>query len=50
MFSYSDVALKLILGFLTIVIQINLAGKGNLAPTNALDQLQNYVLGGVIGG
>lgn len=24
-------------------------GKGNLAPTNALDQVQNYVLGGIIG-
>lgn len=25
-------------------------GKGNLAPTSALDQVQNYVLGGIIGG
>ena len=32
------------------IIQINLFGKSNLAPTTALDQLQNYVLGAVIGG
>ena len=25
-------------------------GKGNLAPTSAMDQAQNYVLGGIIGG
>ena len=24
-------------------------GKGNLAPTSAMDQVQNYVLGGIIG-
>lgn len=33
-----------------MVVQINLFGKSNLAPTNAMDQLQNYVLGGIIGG
>lgn len=35
---------------LTLIIQINVFGKSNLAPTTALDQLQNYVLGGIIGG
>ncbi|KRK88546.1 DUF421 domain-containing protein [Lentilactobacillus sunkii] len=50
MFTYSDVALKLIVGFLFITVLINLTGKGNLAPTSAMDQLQNYVLGGIIGG
>jgi uncharacterized membrane protein YcaP (DUF421 family) len=25
-------------------------GKGNLAPSSAMDQVQNYVLGGIIGG
>jgi uncharacterized membrane protein YcaP (DUF421 family) len=29
---------------------MNLLGKGNLAPTSSLDQLQNFVLGGIIGG
>ena len=33
-----------------LVLQINLMGKGNLAPTSAMDQVQNYVLGGIIGG
>lgn len=50
MFTYSDVAVKLIVGFLFITVLINLTGKGNLAPTSAMDQLQNYVLGGIIGG
>ena len=29
---------------------INYTGKGNLAPSSASDQVQNYVLGGIIGG
>lgn len=48
--SYGDLALKFTVGFLFMVIQINLFGKSNLAPTNAIDQLQNYVLGGIVGG
>lgn len=50
MFTYSDVTMKLIVGFAFITVLINLTGKGNLAPTSAMDQLQNYVLGGIIGG
>ena len=41
---------KLGLGLLALVLQINLLGKRNLAPSSALDQIQNYVLGGIIGG
>ena len=37
---------KLLMGILGLVLQINLLGKGNLAPTSAMDQVQNYVLGG----
>lgn len=48
--SYSLVFAKFALGLLTFALQINLMGKGNLAPTSALDQIQNYVLGGIIGG
>ena len=33
---------------LCLILQINLLGKGNLAPTSAIDQVQNYVLGGII--
>ena len=50
MLIYSAVLLKLALGLLCLVLQINLLGKGNLAPSSATDQVQNYVLGGIIGG
>jgi len=50
MFAYSDVALKLFIGFVFMTLLINFTGKGNLAPTSAIDQVQNYVLGGIIGG
>ncbi|WP_268912239.1 DUF421 domain-containing protein [Lentilactobacillus sp. SPB1-3] len=50
MFTYSDIAIKLVVGFIFISVLINLTGKGNLAPTSAMDQLQNYVLGGIVGG
>ena len=46
---YGMVFAKLGIGLLAIILQINVMGKGNLAPTSALDQLQNYVLGGIIG-
>ncbi|MBF1236643.1 DUF421 domain-containing protein [Lautropia mirabilis] len=47
---YAIVAVKLILGLLALVLVINLTGKGNLAPASASDQVQNYVLGGIVGG
>lgn len=47
---YFDVTLKLLLGFLALILVINLTGKGNLAPASASDQVQNYVLGGIVGG
>lgn len=46
---YTFLAVKLAIGILGLVLQINLMGKGNLAPTSAMDQVQNYVLGGIIG-
>mgnify|MGYP000487930652 FL=1 len=48
--AYSLLAFKLLMGILGLVFQINLLGKGNLAPTSAMDQVQNFVLGGIIGG
>ena len=39
--SYIDIAIKLALGLLSLVIVINISGKGNLAPTSASDQVQN---------
>ncbi|ALS02354.1 hypothetical protein ATZ33_13450 [Enterococcus silesiacus] len=47
---YSPIIIKLGLGIICLIIQINLMGKGNLAPSSAMDQVQNYVLGGIIGG
>ena len=47
---YAIVAIKLILGLLALVLVINLTGKGNPAPASASDQVQNYVLGGIVGG
>ena len=44
------VAIKLLIGFLALIAIINISGKGNLAPSSASDQVQNYVLGGIIGG
>lgn len=29
---------------------MNISGKGNLEPLSVSDQVQNYVLGGIIGG
>lgn len=46
---YTFLAIKLAIGIIGFVLQINLMGKGNLAPTSAMDQVQNYVLGGIIG-
>ena len=48
--SYIGIAIKLALGLLSLVFVINVSGKGNLAPASASDQIQNYVLGGIIGG
>ena len=47
---YTLLGLKLAIGIVGLVLQIHLMGKGNLAPTSAMDQVQNYVLGGIIGG
>ena len=44
------VTIKLLIGFLALIMVINVTGKGNLAPSSASDQVQNYVLGGIIGG
>ena len=44
------VAIKLLIGFFALTIIINVSGKGNLSPSSASDQVQNYVLGGIIGG
>ena len=47
---YSPIIVKFALGIICFIFQINILGKGNLAPSSAMDQVQNYVLGGIIGG
>ena len=48
--NYIEILIKLALGLFSLVLVINVTGKGNLAPNSAIDQIQNYVLGGIIGG
>ena len=48
--NYMEILIKLALGLFSLVLVINVTGKGNLAPNSAIDQIQNYVLGGIIGG
>ena len=49
-FNYIEILIKLALGLVSLVFVINVTGEGNLAPNSAIDQIQNYVLGGIIGG
>ena len=44
------VIIKLLIGFFALILIINISGKRNLAPSSVGDQVQNYVLGGIIGG
>lgn len=47
---FITIAIKLALGLVSLVFVINVTGKGNLAPNSATDQVQNFILGGIIGG
>ena len=47
---FITIAIKLALGLVSLVFVINVTGKGNLAPSSAVDQVQNFVLGGILGG
>ena len=48
--NFLNILIKLALGLISLVFVINVTGKGNLAPNSAVDQIQNFVLGGIIGG
>ena len=48
--NFISILIKLALGLISLVFVINVTGKGNLAPSSAVDQVQNFVLGGIIGG
>lgn len=45
-----NTAFRLLFGFVCLLIYMNIIGKMQLAPTSPIDQIGNYVLGGIIGG
>ncbi|HHG6294983.1 DUF421 domain-containing protein [Streptococcus suis] len=47
---YLLVACKFILGIFVMILQINILGKYEFSANTPLNQIQNYVLGGIIGG
>jgi len=48
--TYAVVAGKFLIGMLVMILQINLLGKYEFSINTPLNQIQNYVLGGIIGG
>ena len=47
---YVLTAVKFALGMLVMILQINILGKYEFSLNTPLNQIQNYVLGGIIGG
>lgn len=47
---YFLVEIKFILGILIMILQIHILGKHEFSVNTPLNQIQNYVLGGIIGG
>ena len=47
---YTLTAIKFALGILMMIFQINVLGKRDFSLNTPLNQVQNYVLGGIIGG
>lgn len=47
---YVLTAEKFLLGILVMILQINILGKYEFSVNTPLNQIQNYVLGGIIGG
>ncbi|WP_018142741.1 DUF421 domain-containing protein [Alloscardovia criceti] len=48
--TYFLIAVKFTLGMLVMILQINILGKYEFSVNTPLNQIQNYVLGGIIGG
>lgn len=48
--SYTLIALKFAIGIVVMILQINILGKYEFSVNTPLNQIQNYVLGGIIGG
>lgn len=47
--SYTLIALKFAIGIVVMILQINILGKYEFSVNTPLNQIQNYVLGGIIG-
>lgn len=47
---YLLVSIKFLLGILATILQINVLGKYEFSANTPLNQIQNFVLGGIIGG
>lgn len=47
---YILVAEKFVIGMMVMILQINVLGKYEFSNNTPLNQIQNYVLGGIIGG
>lgn len=45
-----NLILKIIIGFFYAILIMKLSGKANLAPVSSYDQINNYILGGIVGG
>lgn len=48
--SYTLIALKFAIGIVVVILQINIWGKYEFSVNTPLNQIQNYVLGDIIGG
>lgn len=47
---YVLISVKFFLGILATILQINILGKYEFSANTPLNQIQNFVLGGIIGG
>lgn len=47
---YAAIVSKILIAITYAIVVMKISGKANLAPMSPIDQLQNYILGGIVGG
>lgn len=47
---YIQTSMKLIIGIIYAILIMRLSGRKTLSPLSSFDQINNYILGGIIGG
>lgn len=47
---FSSMFIRLAVGILALIVYINLLGRMQLSPQSGIDQIGNYILGGILGG